>query len=152
MSKILPGRAIEDGSAVAQITIWRWISRFARRNVHVGIQVRSGCQAIVGFGPYANLLPKYVLIFTHLFVHSVRSDNLLSLRSIPVALALSRVLQIAGLGGAKAQGRLLLRWTVEEMVKRLSRRTRKVMGARHYPAEQRARSSRPATAHQFASS
>ena len=53
---------------------------------------------------------QYVLIFTHLFVHSVRSDNLLSLRSIPVALALSRVLQIAGLGGAKAQGRLRPRW------------------------------------------
>ena len=59
MSKILPRRPIEEGSAVAQITIWQRISRFARRNVHVGIQVRSGCQAIVGFDLHANLLAKY---------------------------------------------------------------------------------------------
>ena len=73
MSKILPRRAIEDGSAVAQITIWQWISILAHRNVHVGIQVRSGCQAIVGFDPYSNLLAKEVRADLHSPVRSFRA-------------------------------------------------------------------------------
>ena len=97
---------------------------------------------------------KYVPTFTHLFVHSVRSDDFLSLQlhTVTLSRALSRAANCRdewsrGTGAAPPEVE-----EVEEVAKRLSRRTRKVMGARHYPAEQRARSSPPATAHQFASS